>query len=466
MTLRHLLLTGLTILSLGLLSSFSLYAYNGRDFLQALLAQDIHDSKTFVRYKGVKRHSPEYKLLQNAIDQGYIRNKRLFLNLDEEFTTRSLQRFIRLTSNLSLQLDTDSSLKDEIREHAISQVRAQAYPRDPHTIKEELTKLMKQNQWRNQTRINHLLSLLWDDPYAQSLSWKQLNNFDESLHWSFIGLGIGIDRDAQGNAIIAELYDGPAKRHGLQQGDIIVRINNEIIWTKTNLTLIGDMIKNSESPDIHVAILRWSHIHEYTITRETITINPITIQELSPETTLMHIRSFQTNSYDHFVEQLSTIQQAPHLIIDLRNNLGGELNNTTQILQHFIPAQQAIYHIKEADTITPILSQWHQSHIRPSTHIDILINRNTASAAEIFASAIHEHFPSSRLIGEKSYGKGTIQSVRTNTHQAIKFTTGERLLPLSYRSIHKQGLMPDTIVMDDPLTTIDEVIESARLRNK
>lgn len=71
----------------------------------------------------------------------------------------------------------------------------------------------------------------------------------------------------------------------------------------------------------------------------------------------MHIRSFQTNSYDHFVEQLSTIQQAPHLIIDLRNNLGGELNNTTQILQHFIPAQQAIYHIKEADTITPILSQ-------------------------------------------------------------------------------------------------------------
>jgi len=131
------------------------------------------------------------------------------------------------------------------------------------------------------------------------------------------------------------------------------------------------------------------------------------------------------------------------------------------MLDHIVPQDAPIYHTVSNGIQTSFLSQWIDSTLSlEDKKIIFLINKSTASAAEIFAGVTREYDENSRIIGEQSYGKWSVQTIRTETNWGtIRFTTAHRLLGKSKKSIQGIGLTPDYAIIDNPLTLQDEVLD-------
>lgn len=239
-----------------------------------------------------------------------------------------------------------------------------------------------------------------------------------------------------------------------------MRVNDTFFTKSTSLTDIGELIQGQVDTKVVIAVLRKDKVYEYTITRKKLIIDPIIIEEITQDTTLMTISSFQTNTYESFSKKLPTLATSKNLIIDLRNNLGGSLEDTTSMLNHFIEKGQPLYHIDTNGTIDTTYSLGKKPALSSTTPIYFLTNHDTASASEIFAGVIHEYYPNSHIIGTTTYGKGTVQTVWTNdNNETIKFTTGRRLLGKTKTSIDGIGLKPEVSLSDNLTTPQDEIIE-------
>lgn len=129
------------------------------------------------------------------------------------------------------------------------------------------------------------------------------------------------------------------------------------------------------------------------------------------------------------------------------------------MLHHFIQKGLPLYHIQTNTTIETTYSKGKTPSLSQTNPLYIMTNHNTASASEIFAGVIHEYYPNSKIIGTTTYGKGTVQTVRSNSHETVKFTTGKRLLGKSKTSIDGIGLKPDIQLSDNIKTPQDEVLQ-------
>ena len=336
---------------------------------------------------------------------------------------------------MSLPIRGTEPVEETTWEESIKLIRAgyttlkKPLPQTTEEIQDELIRLIQRNRISDQKRINQLIQLLGDDPYAKSYTGDKAKDFDDLLNGELVGIGISIKKDALGNAIIGYVYDGPAKAAGLQQEDILLRVNDTFFTKQTTLTDIGDLIQGKVDTKVVIAVLRQDKVYEYTITRKKLIIDPIILEDIAKDTTLMTISSFQTNTYESFSKKLPTLVSSKNLIIDLRNNLGGSLEDTTSMLNHFIAQGQPLYHIDTNGTIDTTYSLGEKPALASTTPIYFLTNHDTASASEIFAGVINEYYPNSHIIGTTTYGKGTVQTVWTNDkNETIKFTTGRRLL--------------------------------------
>lgn len=460
-TYKRVLLT----LILGLNALFSSFAYNGTDLLQELVGNSTTVSQTQVRYRWILKSSLQYTLVQQAIDQWYIKNKNLIIKLKYEFTNDSLRSRAQIYAGVRLPIYGDAAVTDETRSEAIKLIRAgytsikQPLPTNKEDIQQELIRLLERDRISDQKRINQLLKLLGDDPYAQNYSGKNAQDFDNLLQWELVGIGVSLQKDSENNTIIGHVYDGPAKNAGIQKGDSIIRVDNTMITKKTTLTDVGDLIQWKEWTTVVIALLRDNKVIEYTINRKKITIDPIVIEDIWTHSTLMTISMFQTNTYDSFIKKLPSLQQSKSIVIDLRNNLWWSLEDTRQMLNHFIPKGNTLYSIQTNTDTEKVISQWAKQSLSPSTPIYFLTNNDTASASEIFAGVIHEYYPNSKIIGTTTYGKWTVQTVYETSSQTVKFTTGKRLLGKSNTWIDGIWLQPDVIISDKIDTPQDEVID-------
>lgn len=444
---------------------YSSFAYNGTDLLKELVGDSPAPSETRVLYRWVLKSSEQYTLLQQAIDQWYINNKKLLIRLKSEFTNNSLRSFVSLYAGIRLPIVGTDPVDEATREQAIKLIRAgtpknkNTLPTTTEAIQNELIKLLQNNRYSDQKRINQLLELL-QDPYANSYTGQDSQHFEQSLNGEFVGIGVVLEKQSDGSIKLWHIYDGPAKWAGLQKGDTLIRVDNTIITTTTSLTEVVELIQWKIGSKVIIVVLRNNKIYEYSIIRRKIIIDPIITESINPTTTLMKISMFQTNIYESFKKYLPVLTQSNNLIIDLRNNLWWDLYNTEQILHHFIPQGQPLYHIDINGILDTTYSQWKTPSINNQKSIYLLTNNNTASASEIFAWVVHDYFPNSTIIGTPTYGKWTIQTVWTNErNETIKFTTGKRLLGKNKNSIDQVWLQPDIILSDNIQTPQDELLQ-------
>lgn len=285
-----------------------------------------------------------------------------------------------------------------------------------------------------------------DDPYSTYLDPQTFKKLNEQIHGSFGGLGILVGLEDQHITVVHPYEDTPAAKAGIKSGDKIIKINTEDV-VGVDLDAAVNMMRGPVGSKIDLTVLRDNEELEKTLVREIIKV-PTVESKLLADTNIAYIAisQFTENTPNELEEQLRQLKpkQMKGIILDLRNNPGGELIAATKVADHFI-AEGVIVHIDYRKGADRVFSANGQSLGLP---LVVLINKYSASASEILAGAIKDH-KLGTLVGTTSFGKGVVQTVYSLDKGAgLKLTTARYLTPHKH-DINKKGIKPD-IELDQP----------------
>lgn len=290
-----------------------------------------------------------------------------------------------------------------------------------------------------ESQIKGLFSKL--DPYSSFLDADMYKDLMEVSSGEFVGVGIQIRTDDMGyTEIESPIPDTPGERAGLRSGDKIYEVDGVNIIGK-NLYEVVKMIKGEPQTTVKFKLFRGDEELEFSIVRDVISVSSVDSQMLDGGIGYIQIKSFTEHVAQEFKEHyeaLSSKHNPRGLVIDLRNNPGGALDQC-EMVADYILGEQVIVTTKDGKgNIEEAKSDAKKIEI---PYI-VLINQGSASASEILAGAIKDT-ESAKLVGEKSFGKGLVQSiVPWGKDTAIKLTIAQYFTP-NGNYIHGTGIEPD-----------------------
>ena len=270
-----------------------------------------------------------------------------------------------------------------------------------------------------------------DDPYTTYLDQSESNSFNTSLNGSFEGIGVEIVSDSDGNIIVySVLDDSPASRAGIKSLDILKSFNG-ISLNGVSTSDFVSMVKNSDSPSIKLELIRDNEEISVDVNRELVIIKSVKsdiFEKSGKKIGYIYISIFASNTYSQFKDELKKLesQNIDGLIIDVRSNTGGHLTSVEGILGLFLDSSHVIYQTEDKNGIEKFYSK---GQVTKNYPIVILTNEASASASEILAAAMSEEYGAT-LVGKRTFGKGTVQELKTLPDgEQYKFTTKKWLTP-------------------------------------
>ena len=297
--------------------------------------------------------------------------------------------------------------------------------------------------------INGLLQSL--DPYSSYMSPEILEEMQTETSGEFGGLGIEVSMEAGVVKVISPIDDTPASKAGLKAGDYIVKINDTQVQGKS-LSEAVDLMRGPVGSSIELTVRRRGEKKALTfnITREIIEIQSVKSELLEDNIGYIRLTSFNENSSDQIEKQIKKLKKNKNLnsfILDLRNNPGGLLNQAIRISDFFLENGEIVStkSRKKSDN-----RKWFakKGDITDGKTLLVLINYGSASASEIVAGALKDH-KRAIVVGENSYGKGSVQSIiPLKNRGAIRLTVAKYYLP-SGKSISEVGVRPDIEVNEE-----------------
>ena len=291
--------------------------------------------------------------------------------------------------------------------------------------------------------INGVLQSL--DPYSAYMSPETFSNMQIETTGEFGGLGIEVGMEAGVVKVISPIDNTPASRAGVKAGDYIVKINETQVQGKS-LTEAVELMRGPVGTDIEITVRRVGKKKAiiFNITREIIEIESVKSKILDDKIGYLRLTSFNENSSEQIKNKIKEIKKDKKIkgyILDLRNNPGGLLSQAIKISDFFLDYGEIV------STKSRKRSENRKWFSKKGDLIDgktliVLINYGSASASEIVAGALKEH-KRAILIGENSYGKGSVQSIIPLKNKgAIRLTISKYYLP-SGESISEVGVTPD-----------------------
>ncbi len=298
--------------------------------------------------------------------------------------------------------------------------------------------------------INGLLQSL--DPYSAYLSPETYNEMQTETSGEFGGLGIEVSMESGVVKVISPIDDTPASRAGIKAGDYIVKINNNQVQGKS-LTEAVELMRGPVGSSIELTIRRSGEKKALTfkIIREIIEIQSVKIKLFEENIGYIRLTSFNENSSDQIekkIRELEKNEKIKSYILDLRNNPGGLLSQAIKISDFFLENGEIVSTKSRKKTEN---RKWFakRGDLTNGKTLIVLINYGSASASEIVAGALKDH-KRAIIIGENSYGKGSVQSIiPLKNDGAIRLTVAKYYLP-SGKSISEVGVSPD-IEIDEEL---------------
>ncbi len=297
--------------------------------------------------------------------------------------------------------------------------------------------------------INGLLQSL--DPYSSYMSPEILEEMQTETSGEFGGLGIEVSMEAGVVKVISPIDDTPASKAGIKAGDYIVKINDTQVQGKS-LSEAVDLMRGPVGSSIELTVRRRGEKKALTfnITREIIEIQSVKSELLEENIGYIRLTSFNENSSDQIEKQIKKLKKNKNLnsfILDLRNNPGGLLNQAIRISDFFLENGEIVStkSRKKSDN-----RKWFakKGDITDGKTLLVLINYGSASASEIVAGALKDH-KRAIVVGENSYGKGSVQSIiPLKNRGAIRLTVAKYYLP-SGKSISEVGVRPDIEVNEE-----------------
>lgn len=279
-----------------------------------------------------------------------------------------------------------------------------------------------------------------NDPYSEYLPPRERNNFEENFRGNFQGIGIRFGIRDSMITVLTPILDGPSDKVGLKFGDRIIKINgiNAIGMPQDSVPL---KLKGPAGTQVTVTVKRegWTEPRDFTITREVVPTTSVEAQYmLDSETGYIFVNRFAATTTEDVVKAAQNLkkQGMKKLLLDLRNNPGGYLDQAWRLADEFIKQGQRLVYTK--DRYGNIREQFvaNPGGVLEDLPVIVLINGGSASASEIISGAIQD-LDRGLVVGETSFGKGLVQQVfGLNDGSAIKFTTAKYFTP-SGRSIQR-----------------------------
>jgi carboxyl-terminal processing protease len=292
-----------------------------------------------------------------------------------------------------------------------------------------------------------------NDPYTTFIEPRQHQRQMEDLRGSFGGIGVTMRRDKDGYVLLSPMPDSPALRAGVQPGDVLISAAGAPITPAVSFEDITALVRGPVSSSVTIQVWRGDPptTYSFTIVRQEIVLPSVTwrLVEEQPEVGYIALSRFSDRSAGEIEQAIAELRAAgaTRLILDLRDNGGGLRQAGVEVAGQFLQDGVVMY-------------QWRKGGVEESFDVTggglatdlplvVLVNHGTASAAEIVAGALQDH-ARARLIGEPTFGKGSVQHIYDlSDSSSLHVTTAEWLTPKRSR-LSGQGLVPDVTVVRTP----------------
>lgn len=286
-----------------------------------------------------------------------------------------------------------------------------------------------------------------NDPYAVYYTKEELQSFMDETAGSYCGIGAMVSQNiTTGVATIIRVFEGsPADQAGIRPGDVIYKVDGEEV-TGVDLTLIvNNYVKGEEGTEVVITVFREEEEAEYqdiTVTRSPIDVQTVSGKMLEDQIGYISVLEFDQITDSQFKTQIEALQEQgmEKLIVDLRDNPGGELTTVVSMVD---------YVIEDGGRILTVADKYGTEEVYTAEDghsldlpIVVLVNGNSASASEVFTGALKD-YGAALIVGTKTFGKGIVQTLLPlSDGSAVKLTTNHYYTPKG-QDIHGKGIEPD-----------------------
>lgn len=328
----------------------------------------------------------------------------------------------------------------------------------------EVKSMIDKNYYKKADDYDVLMGMLkgavssLNDPYSYYMTEDEYKKFNEETDGEFAGLGIYVSGSIDDNliTIVSPMKGTPADRAGLKTDDKIIKINGED-FTADKLDDAVKIMRGKPGEKVKITILRRdkngkAQFLDFDIVREIIKVQTVSSKLLKDNIGYISISGFDTPTYNDFNKQYKELkkQGMTKLILDLRNNPGGLLTTSTQVVSTFLDGGLIMYTLDKQNNKETINATKGADDIK----IVVLVNKGSASASEIVAGALKDR-KRATIVGTQTFGKGIVQTVYNMPDgEGLKLTTSAYYTP-SGVNIHGKGIAPDVKVeLNEEVKTI------------
>lgn len=292
--------------------------------------------------------------------------------------------------------------------------------------------------------INGMLESL-DDPYSDYMNEEEAANFHQSISSSFEGIGAEIQEQDSKIMVVSPIKGSPAEKAGLKPNDVILSVNGKSLQGMSSSEAVTH-IRGKKGTKVDLMISRANaEPMKVTIVRDTIPIETVYAEMLPDGIAKIQVTSFSDDTAKELRTALAEMQEKnmKGLILDLRGNPGGLLDQAIEIASMFVPNGEIILQVEDRSGKKEIIKSENDGTLE--TPMVVVIDKGSASASEIVAGAVSES-AGIQLIGEKTFGKGTVQTAEDfKDGSNFKFTAARWLTPKG-NWINEKGVEPDVAV--------------------
>lgn len=286
-----------------------------------------------------------------------------------------------------------------------------------------------------------------NDPYSEYYTVSELNLVIQDDSGKYFGIGCYIQYDkSTGYCCVAGVMPGsPADKAGIESGDLFYKVNGEMAKNKT-ASDVSQMVRGEKGTDVQLVMYRDGQKINFTITRDEVKVVTVSSNMVDKDSKIGYLRitEFDNVTYDQFLNEKKSLEKQgmKALVLDLRDNPGGNVDTVVDIAGQFLPAGKVAYTIDKNNSETDYTSDGKNEFKLP---LVVLCNGNSASAAEILTGSIKD-YKKGTILGTQTYGKGIVQQIIPfNDGSAVKLTIAKYYLP-NGECIHGEGITPDVML--------------------